>query len=480
MIGRVAIVGAGLGGLASAALLARRGHRVDVFEQHSEPGGFATTWARGGYRFEASLHLMDAVGKGQPNGDLLDELGIAEAITWCAPDPMRRDVWCRRGVAIDVPQGAQAWLAAMQTRFPADRDGFPAFLARAGAAHAACYRLMRGTGDATDALAVFDLSRAVAADVIASHITDPIAREALGALSCYFGLPAARLSALNLAILLYGYQAYGGAYPIGGSRSIVEALVRVIRANGGEVHVGTPVAAITVRRGRARGLILGDGTPVDADAVVSNVSPLTTFGRLIPADAVDARFRDRLAAMEPSCSFFKVHLALDCDARALADMPYEAFLYETDASAFDRPVTCVVTAANQVDPSCCPAGAGVLSITQVAPATDVPGLPHDERERLCDALVGRVERHLLPGLSNHVIHRELNHPGTFLRYTGSPRGVVLGFAATPGQAGPRGLQATTPIGGLFQAGAWITPGAGQSAAMLSGRAAAAAIDAVIA
>jgi all-trans-retinol 13,14-reductase len=474
----VAVVGSGLGGLSAAALLARRGHAVDVFEQGAEPGGFATTWTRGEFRFEGSLHLMDAVGPGQANRRLLDQLGVS--LDWVRPEPIRWERWADETLAI--PQGADGWIAALSARFPAESAGIRRFAADALATHATAYRLLESPSDGLggDVLSVFELAKSDAASHIARYVADPRLRDAIGTISTYHGLPPSRLSAFNLVLLLAGYHLHGGSYPIGGSRAIVDALIRVITGAGGRIHLGTGIRAITVRRGRVRGLVLADGTAVDADAVVSNVSPLTTFGTLIPDAEVEPRYLARLRALEPACSFDKLHLGLDVDPRSLADLPYEVFVHDSGATMNGRPTLLVVTASQVADPSCCPPGRGVLAITRVQAPTDTPFLDADEKARRSGALLEAVERTLIPGLSKHVVHRELAHPGTFLRYTGTPRGVVLGFAATPEQSGGRALRATTPIAGLVQAGGWVLPGAGQSAAMLSGRAAAAALIGVIA
>ena len=55
----VIIIGAGLGGLTAGAKLAREGRKVLLIEQHSQPGGCATTFKRGDFTLEVGLHEMD-------------------------------------------------------------------------------------------------------------------------------------------------------------------------------------------------------------------------------------------------------------------------------------------------------------------------------------------------------------------------------------------------------------------------------------
>ena len=74
------VVGAGNGGLSAAAQLAAKGVKVLLLEQHTVPGGFATSFVRGRFEFEASLHQFCDIGsptaKGNVRQFLEDELGI--------------------------------------------------------------------------------------------------------------------------------------------------------------------------------------------------------------------------------------------------------------------------------------------------------------------------------------------------------------------------------------------------------------------
>lgn len=77
----VVVIGAGNGGLAAAIRLLQGGARVLVVEKHNLPGGFATSFRRGRFEFEASLHELNDFGTADNAGDLrllFDELGITE------------------------------------------------------------------------------------------------------------------------------------------------------------------------------------------------------------------------------------------------------------------------------------------------------------------------------------------------------------------------------------------------------------------
>src|SRR6188472_1282662 len=103
----VVVVGAGLGGLSAAARLARRGLSVLVVEAHDRPGGYATTFTRGRFELEVSLHLIDAIGPGQPNRHLLEEVGLDD-LPLFRPMVLRRERWAEREIL--VPCGMDEYL----------------------------------------------------------------------------------------------------------------------------------------------------------------------------------------------------------------------------------------------------------------------------------------------------------------------------------------------------------------------------------
>ena len=98
----------------------------------------------------------------------------------------------------------------------------------------------------------------------------------------------------------------------GGTKRVPEALERIVREHGGEIHTGQPVARIIVEGGRATGIALADGREVRAARfVASSIDPVHTFLFMVGEDHLNDEVRDRLAAYKFSeTSLFRVHLAL--------------------------------------------------------------------------------------------------------------------------------------------------------------------------
>lgn len=479
----VAVIGAGLGGLAAAALLADAGLSVVVAERHSVPGGFACHWWRRAqhdgktwrFRFDGGVHDVSGVRPGGVVTGLSDRLGLN--LDWRPmPHGARRD-----GTIVDLAQGAAA-LDQLCARFPADAAGIRAFHDTATRIFDAMYAsaadhcgvpMPPATPEAMLAFArrypeaTHWLDRPYA-DLVAAHVADPAARAALARLSGYISDRPENLSVARMIPLL-GYDRFGGFYPVGGSGRIAEEFVAAIERRGGTVRLGAAVAGIDVTGGHISGIRLADGARIAARAVVANGDILRTLRDLLPADALPARARTCLAA-EPATSAAMLHLGLDIQP----DLPP---ILSGLTTPDGRSVS--LMAPSTVDPSAAPDGGGTVEL--------VLHIPHAEalawfggdggadpaalratpayqaaKAALTEQMLAAAEQ-VLPDLRRHIVHCSAATPVTFARYVGSEAGTIYGLADRQRWHGFRG-----PIPGLYFAGSGANVGPGVEAVLIAG------------
>ncbi len=486
------VVGAGLGGLTAAALLAEAGLRVTVLEQHVVAGGFAHTWLRKGrdgearpvFRFDSGVHDVSGVSEGAPVHGLLRRLGVLERLDWRRMDHR----YVHDGASFDVPRGWDAYVAALAARYPADREGVLRAMADIRAIHAAMYSEAPGRSGVPGAprmvagllafarrhpLAVQWMARSFD-EFLRERVSGVAARQAIASLAGYVTDAPDEVTVASI-VPLFGYYLHGGFYPAGGSGRLADALVGAIESRGGRVRLKTAVNRVLVEDGRARGVRLADGTALSAPAVVVNADFLAATRCLVDPALWPPEFRDNLAAMRPSCSALGVYLGVRGgfeNARPIIHVHGD----HGDAG---------IVIPSLVDPSAAPAGYSTVEIMRLLPHEeardwlgdadpwDMDALRHapaylERKKAAGDALIRAAEQ-ALPGLAERIVFRADASPVTFLRYDWSSAGAIYGCSGAL-----RPVTAKSPIPGLLFAGA-ITHGAGVEAVMISGALAAEAL-----
>jgi phytoene dehydrogenase-like protein len=485
----VAVVGAGIGGLTAAALLADAGLKVAVYEAHVVPGGYCHTFLRKArhdgrasvYRFDAGPHDFSGVHPGGPVNAILARLGVADRLDWRRLDHSYR--FADR--IIDPPRDWREYAAELGRQFPADAAGLKALFEEIKAIYDGMYATGADNGGVpglprdADALLAFARKHPLAVkwmdrpfdELVARHVSDPEAKRTLAALTGYVSDGSERLTCAQM-VPLFGYYFDGGFYPVGGSERFAQILVDAIEARGGTVKLKTRVERILTDDGRAVGVALADGRRVMARAIVSNADVRRTFLELVGRDALPARFAERLAAAAPGPSAFMVHLGVD----TVPDCRPAMLLVDQGIG---------VEVLTKVDPSAAPAGHSTIGIIKLMTNDEArawfPAAGDDDwkvlrfspeyeakKRALADAMIAAAET-ALPGLSAHIVHRSEASPITYARYDLASDGAIYGVARSGRLRG-----AKSPIRNLVVAGG-ATHGPGVEAVSISGAQAAEAL-----
>jgi all-trans-retinol 13,14-reductase len=485
----VAVVGAGIGGLTAAALLADAGLKVAVYEAHVVPGGYCHTFLRKArhdgcpcvYRFDAGPHDFSGVHPGGPVNAILARLGVGDRLDWRRLDHSYR--FADR--IIEPPRDWREYAAELGRQFPADATGLKALFEEIKAIFDGMYATgadnagIPGLPRSADALLAFARQHPLAVkwmerpfdELVARHVSGPEAKRTLAALAGYVSDGSESLLCSDM-VPLFGYYFNGGYYPAGGSQRFADALVEAIAARGGTVKLKTRVERILVENGRAVGVALADGRRVMTRAIVSNADVKRTFLELVDRGALPARFAERLASAAPGPSAFMVHLGVDYvpDCRPALHLVDQRIGVE------------VLT---KVDPSAAPVGHSTVGIIKLMTNDEARAwfravgdddwktlrvsLAYEAKKRaLADAMIAAAET-ALPGLSAHIVHRSEASPITYARYDLASDGAIYGVARSGRLRG-----AKSPIRNLVVAGG-ATHGPGVEAVAISGALAAEAL-----
>lgn len=483
----VIVIGAGLGGLAAAARLARAGLGVHVLERHTQPGGYATSFYRAPFEFEVSLHELSGIGTPGNRGPLwrnLEELGVAGRLEFKPIGHLYRTT--ADGFDLRLPASRDGARDALKTAFPAERRGIDRFFDHIFDLADEVRTLTKneqGAPSVARAVTRYPLVSHAAGNTLATllyrELTDPLARLAIGQIWSYFGLPPSQVSLLYFAGGLSSLLTFGASYPVGKSQTLSNTLADVIVDAGGRVSLGCGAARIVTRNGRVSGVVTERAELIEADYVVANANPVTTALDLLDADVLPDSFRRRLAPTRPSISAFCVYLGLSASAEKLGMADHEVFINDTadleaqyeGAFRLEPSPSFLITAYNATDPGFSPPGTSVVTLSAAADgatwaALAAPRYP-ELKEQLAENLLARACA-LFPALCDHVDVAVTSSPLTNMRYTGNIDGAMYGFAMTPAQSPAFRLSQRGPVPGLFFAGAWTQTGGGYETCIDSG------------
>lgn len=492
------VIGAGLGGLAAAAALARAGKHVLVLEQSTVPGGYAQVIRRGDFAFDVSLHSMDGVAPGGWAYGPLRDLGVLDRVEFTRLDPY----YVVRYPGRDITAHANpiAYETELIRQFPDEAQGIRSLFDELTAVFRETHRLRIDHEIGADARLdqtllyyphLVQATRESWAEFMARHIQSPELKAIVSAQWSYFGLPPSRLNAATFAMLWASAHHAGAFYPRGGSMAVSRAFEAIIKEHGGEIRYRQRVTRIHIEDGRAVAVSTDQGLKEATDVVISNANAPDTLLTMIDPEHLPAGYTNRVEVTPHSLSAFNIYLGLERDLAAEGWPPHELFInddYDPEAQyqailAGDwARVPYLLVNYTGTDPSSAPAGSAALVLMCLAPwdyrnvwgtGGDLSNYQenpeyHQIKEAVAETLLARAEEHL-PGLRAAIRCKDIATPLTNARYTLNPSGSLFGFEQSVEGMYLLRLDDETPIPNLFLCGAWTNPGGGQSAAMLSGQ-----------
>src|SRR5271169_6374402 len=274
---------------------------------------------------------------------------------------------------------------------------------------------------------------------------------------------------------------------MGGMGSITQALAASGRKLGIEIRTSAPVAQIDVRDGKARGVVLEDGTKIRARIVLSNADPKRTFLKMVAPSELPEDFLHSIRGIKMEGPCAKVNLVLDAEPRFTGTSPDATALERTfytlipslafaercyDIAKFGEIpeelwVDCVVS--SNADPSLAPAGKHILTcFVQYVPYHLREGNWDENRELLGNRVVKKIAEYA-PNVPNAIIARQILTPLDLERTYGLTEGNIFHGDLNLEQlffnrpvAG--WSQYRTPIAGLYLCGAGAHPGGGVTGA----------------
>ena len=497
------VIGSGIGGLTTAALLAELGWRVAVLEQHYTAGGATHSYDRAGYEWDVGVHYIGDMGTQTTVRRMMDFLTQGN-LAW-APMDAHYDRFFIGDNVYDAVAGREAFRDNLVGHFP--REAAP------------IDRYRELLSEVSRGMRTFALDRTLppwAAAVVGpllrrrlpkrfgrttwevlSELTDDA--ELIAVLTGQWGdmgLPPKRSSFVVQALIARHYL-HGGFYPVGGAWRIAETILPRIRASGGEVFTYARVAEILVRDGRARGVRMADGHEIESRCVISDAGAINTFARLLPPDVSRTRgYAALLPKVKPSIGHLGVYIGLQATAAELGlpktnfwiypNNDYDGTLAQFEADPTGRFPVVYLSFPSAKDPDFERRHPGRATIEIVAPAPyeifapwagKTWGKRGDDYEALKDAYGERLLEQLydkVPPVRGRVDYWEVSTPLSMQWFCGWERGELYGLDHDPSRMQQGWLRPRTRVPGLWLTGQDVMS-CGVSGAMMGGVAAATSV-----
>mmetsp|Transcript_39518 Transcript_39518/g.99620 ORF Transcript_39518/g.99620 Transcript_39518/m.99620 type:complete len:607 (+) Transcript_39518:61-1881(+) len=506
------VIGSGIGGLSTAALLARQGKRVLVLEQHDVAGGCTHVFNEKGFEFDTGLHYVGAH-VGNPNGPPSMSRELMRLVT----DDMVE--WAKMDDCFDVavfgdtlkntfetsasPAQYKANLAKL---FPSETEAIEKYfeLIREAVKFGRNYfmlstlpgivakfvhaRMAQQEQDFVHTTAYTVLRRLTSNEKLINTLT-----------YCFgdYGLPPKRAPFFLHALVVHHY--FGGAYyPVGGTAVIAKAMTAVIKKAGGEVLVRAPVTEICIEGGKATGVVVikaGESHTIRAPLVISSAGARNTYEKLI-AKQNSPLIKEQLDLLQkfskelaPSSQHISLYVGFKGTAEEL-NLPNRNYWVLTDP---DRPHDVVFDEylgqpGDGADPlkktvplifASFPSAKDPTWAARLGPNKNVGLLLTEARwewfEKWADGRVKHrgaeyeaVKKHfedemlrvlmkMFPHLEGKVEYTEVGSPLSSAYYLGAAKGESYGLTHTPFRmANSRVFGPTTPVPGLYLTGQDVT------------------------
>lgn len=474
---KIVVIGAGIGGLTAAALLARRGYDVKVFEQAAAPGGCASTFHRRGFTFDVGATQVAGLEPGGIHHQIFTELDSPlPAAAVC--DPACAVFLPAEATPIQVWRDPQQWQAERRRQFP----GSEPLWQRLQALFRYSWRFQsrqpvlppRHPWD------LWQLLTAVRPDTL---LTVPYLLSTVGQLLRDYGLDTdRRLKAfLDLQLKLYSQvdadetallyaatalgvsQAPQGIYHLQGSMQVLsDRLAAALVRDGGKLHLRHQVQQITLERGRPRFVRVQDRKTgmawlEPADHVVANVTVQNLVQLL--GEQAPSGYRHRVEQLPPASGAFVIYLGVDQAAIPEGCPPHLQFLYDYAGPIAEN--NSLFVSVSRPGDGRAPAGKATIIASSF---TDTQRWWHGDdyaaqKQRYTETAIARLQSYfdLRP---QHLLHVEAATPQTFARYTARSQGMVGGLGQRLSTFGPFGFANRTPIPHLWLVGDCTHPGEG--------------------
>ena len=469
---KIGIIGAGIGGLATAGLLANEGHEVHVFEKNDRVGGKMNYVEKNGFRFDTgpSLFTMPYILE-----KLYAKMGttLQNELTLRPLSPICRYFY-KDGTVFDCFENNTETLAQIRKFAPEDEKAYLDFLNYSE-------NLYHKTADSfifnplyefkdfkdLDLLSFFGIDAfSTVSDRVDSKFKSLYLRNFFKRFTTYNGSSPFKAPA-TLNVIPHVEINQGGFYIDGGLYMLAKNLVKIAESNGVVFHFNANVKKIQTTNKKVTGILVNEKL-FETDIVISNSDATETVVKLLDSSAASPSKKKKATAVEPSCSGFVVLLGTDTKYDQLVhhNLFFTSNYEQEFKQIFDEKVmpddpTIYIANTSYSNPEHAPKDGSNLFILVNAPYLSENYHWGKNTTTYSDLIIDKLEKRGLTDLKKHIIFQEIITPEDFYHAYASNKGSIYGTSSNSKFAAfARPRNKYRDVDGLYLVGGSTHPGGG--------------------
>jgi all-trans-retinol 13,14-reductase len=498
------IIGSGLGGMTTGALLAKAGKRTLILERHYIPGGFTHTFKRKGFEWDVGVHYVGQVDDQRSILRKIFDYVSDRNLQWSSMGTLY-DRAIIQGDSYDFISGRENLVAQLISYFPEEEKAIRSYIKLVKSASASSPwffaektmppwlsltlgRLLRWKFER--------IAKKTTSEVLRSLTTNERLISVLSTQCGDYGLSPDK-SSFGIHAVVVDHYFNGGSYPVGGAKKIHQSILGVFEKNLGTLVLQAEVEQVVVRDGRTVGVKMSDGQIIESGTVISNAGVRNTFERLVPQEApLPQKLRDELAEVQPSTAHVCLYVGVNGSDLELHLPKNNVWIYDDydfaklEAENGNNPLhergLTYISFPSAKDPEWAASHKDKATIQVIAPCSfeqvrrwqnDKQGRRGEDYELLKERISQRLLKKLIgvvPQIEGRIAFMELSTPLSTQHFMNYSNGEIYGLEHTPKRFSLKFLRPTTPIKGLYLTGQDIVT-VGVGGALYSGVLAATAV-----
>src|SRR4030042_2441183 len=278
------VIGAGISGLVCGCYLTKAGMKTLIVEKNAKPGGYCTSFTRGGFQFDACVHSLGSLREGGNIRTILRELDVEERLEIKSHDPS--DIIITPDFKIHFWNDLNKTTLEFMNNFPKEAEKIKQFFDYINKCEGMSLLPLKNVTFQTL------LNKYFEDDKLKAILSLPLLGNA--------GLPAKQISAITGALIYKEFMFDGGYYPNGSIQAFPNILIQRFKEFGGDVYSPSLIKKIKVKNKKVAGVEIEKKGIVSAKYVVSNADATQTFLTLIREEFLSKDMISKLKSLEPS------------------------------------------------------------------------------------------------------------------------------------------------------------------------------------